>query len=309
MKFNRTLIIFSGLFILFSCGKKKELSQAPPIDQKISKIIGIAKIEPEVGLLNITSGANGKVAEILVEENDLVKKGDVIAILDLDLEKAQLNQSQSKLGTQQSVIKSFEANSNAIKINLDKAKLDYDRDQNLFNAKVISDKELSASKANYLKLEQDYEKSLADLLQSKSRLKEMQADISYYQTNINEKRILAPYDGKVLSVDIKVGDYIVVSTPIGQFAPAGSLVAQTEVDELYANDVKLGMRAEILSQATGMVIAKGTISYLADYLKKKSLFDDEKTVEDRRVRKAEIKLENGSQVLIGSRVDCIIYLQ
>jgi hypothetical protein len=58
-----------------------------------------------------------------------------------------------------------------------------------------------------------------------------------------------------------------------------------------------------------MVIAKGTISYLADYLKKKSLFDDEKTVEDRRVRKAEIKLEYGSQVLIGSRVDCIIYLQ
>jgi HlyD family secretion protein len=292
-----------------ACGKKKETKQEPPIEAGNTKIIGIAKIEPEVGLLNITSGANGKVAQILVNENDHVKKGDVIAILDLDVEKAQLGQSQSKLGTQQNAIKSNEANVNAVKINLDKARQDYERDQNLFSAKAISDKELATSKANYLKLEQDYEKAKADLLQSKSRLMEMQADINYYQTNINDKKILAPYDGEVLSIDIKVGDYIVSSTSIGQFAPAGALIAQTEVDELYANDVKLGMKAEILSQATGKVIAKGTISYLADYLKKKSLFDDEKTVEDRRVRKAEVKLDAGSKVLIGSRVDCIIYLK
>lgn len=304
------LFITGFLFTaIIGCGKKEETKQAPPIDAPISKIIGIAKIEPEVGLLNITSGANGKVAQILVNENDVVKKGDVIAILDLDIEKAQLSQSQSKLSTQQNVIKSSEANVNAIKINLDKAKQDYERDQNLFNAKAISDKELSTSKTNYLKLEQDYEKAKSDYLQAKSRLNEMHADINYYQTNINEKKIVAPYDGEILSIDIKVGDYIISSTNVGQFAPAGALIAQTEIDELYANDVKLGMKAEILSQATGKVIAKGTISYLADYLKKKSLFDDEKTVEDRRVRKAEVKLDAGSKVLIGSRVDCIIYLQ
>jgi len=294
---------------IIGCGKKMETKQEPPIDSKNSKIIGVAKIEPEIGLLNISSGANGKVSEILVNENDEVKKGDVIAILELDIEKAQLNQSQSKLGTQQNVIKSSESNVNAIKINLDKAKQDYERDQSLYSAKAISDKELTTSKANYFKLEQDYQKAQSDYLQAKSRLNEMQADIRYYQTNINEKRIVAPYDGEVLSIDIKVGDYILASTSIGQFAPAGALIAQTEIDELYANDVKLGMKAEILSQATGKVIAKGTISYLADYLKKKSLFDDEKTVEDRRVRKAEIKLEANSKVLIGSRVDCIIYLQ
>lgn len=309
MKAPNLLIATILITTLVACGKKKEVQQEQPIEAANTKIIGVAKIEPEVGLLNLTSGANGKVAQIMVEENDRVKKGDVIAILDLDVEKAQLSQSQSKLGTQQNAIKSNEANVNAVKINMDKARQDYERDQNLFSAKAISDKELAASKANFLKLEQDYEKAKADLLQSKSRLMEMQADINYYQTNINDKKILAPYDGEILSIDIKVGDYIVPSTSIGQFAPAGALIAQTEVDELYANDVKIGMKAEILSQVNGKVIAKGTISYLADYLKKKSLFDDEKTVEDRRVRKAEIKLDAGSEVLIGSRVDCIIYLK
>ena len=48
--------------------------------------------------------------------------------------------------------------------------------------------------------------------------------------------------------------------------------------------------------------------FAADFLKRKSLFEDETTQEDRRVREVRIRLNPGANVLINSRVDCIILL-
>jgi hypothetical protein len=69
------------------------------------------------------------------------------------------------------------------------------------------------------------------------------------------------------------------------------------------------MKAAIHSQSTGEVLGKGEIVFAASYLKKKSLFEDETTKEDRRIREVHIRLEPGSKVLIGARVDCTIYLK
>ena len=102
----------------------------------------------------------------------------------------------------------------------------------------------------------------------------------------------------------------VTAEQIAEFAPTGSLIAKTEVDELYAEKIQLGQKAFIISQTTGDTLANGSVSYAADYLKQKSLFKDQSTEqEDRRVRDVSIRLESGKMPLIGSRVDCVILLK
>ena len=86
-------------------------------------------------------------------------------------------------------------------------------------------------------------------------------------------------------------------------------MAKTEIDEIYAERIKTGQKAIILSQTSGDTLARGTVFFAADYLKAKSLFKDQSTeLEDRRIREVHIKIEEGQKPLIGSRVDCIILL-
>jgi len=181
--------------------------------------------------------------------------------------------------------------------------------QNLFNVKAITEQSLNDSKAKVKKLITEYNKQLSDIKQTKSKRNEIESNINYRNVLLSEKKIKAPLNGKILQWDIHLGDYITAGQKIGQFAPDGDLVAVTEVDELYADKIKLGMKAEVISQLDGQKIADGEVIFMADFLKKKSLFSDENTVEDRRVRTVKVRLSQSSKAIINARVDCIIKLK
>ncbi len=312
---TRPIVGFLMFLMLGACNKTNQETQTTAstdtvrADAQISKVIGVARIEPEKGIITITAGVNGKIVSILVAENEMVKKGQPLATLNTTVEQAQLQQAQSKTNTQKATIESAVANANSMKINADNAQENYLRNLKLYAEKALSKQNLDDSKAQLDKLKSDHNKAIADISQARNKLNEINADINFYKTNINEKQILAPYDAKILTLDAKIGDYVNASTPLGELAPTGNLIAITEVDELFADRIENGMKGEVFSQATGKSIGKGSVSFAADYLKKKSLFDDETAKEDRRVREIHLTLEPNAKPLINSRVDCKIYLK
>jgi hypothetical protein len=113
----------------------------------------------------------------------------------------------------------------------------------------------------------------------------------------------------MLNWDVKIGQAIAAGTKLGDFAPAGNLIAITEIDELYALKVKTGQKVSINLQGTNDKLSNGTVIYCAPYLSKKSIFSDRAdNLEDRRVREVHVRVANPNAVLIGSRVECIISL-
>ncbi len=303
--------------ILASCNKKeKEEAEKTKADSlaKVpttnNQILGVARIEPEDGILNLTAGTNGKVLAVLIKENQIVEKGQSLLTIENNLENAQLAQSESKIGTQKAAIAVSQANLEVAKVNLKNARDNYERNLRLYEGNAQTKQAVDDSKATVDKLIKDVETAAANIEQSKSRINELQADISYFRTVVNQKKVNSLVSGKVLKVSVKTGDYVNNTTQIAEFAPKGSLIAKTEIDELYAEKIQLGQKAFIISQTTGDTLANGSVSYAADYLKQKSLFKDQSTEqEDRRVRDVSIRLESGKMPLIGSRVDCVILLK
>jgi len=314
---KKYFLFFITITILSSCNKKeKEKAEKAKADSLATipstnnQILGVARIEPEDGILSLTAGANGKVLEVLIKENQIVQKGQSLLMIDNSIENAQLFQSESKIGTQKAMIAVSQSNLEVAKVSLKNAFENYQRNLRLFEGNAQTKQAVEDSKALVDKLMKDVEASTANIEQSKSRMKELEADIIYYSTIVNQKKVNSLVSGKVLKVTVKTGDYINNTTQIAEFAPKGSLIAKTEVDELYAEKIQIGQKAFIISQTTGDTLAHGSVSYTADYLKKKSLFKDQATEqEDRRVRDVSIRLESGKMPLIGSRVDCVILLK
>jgi multidrug resistance efflux pump len=314
---KKYFLFFITITILSSCNKKeKEKAEKAKADSLATipstnnQILGVARIEPEDGILSLTAGANGKVLEVLIKENQIVQKGQSLLMIDNSIENAQLFQSESKIGTQKAMIAVSQSNLEVAKVSLKNAFENYQRNLRLFEGNAQTKQAVEDSKALVDKLMKDVEASTANIEQSKSRMKELEADIIYYSTIVNQKKVNSLVSGKVLKVTVKTGDYINNITQIAEFAPKGSLIAKTEVDELYAEKIQIGQKAFIISQTTGDTLAHGSVSYTADYLKQKSLFKDQATEqEDRRVRDVSIRLESGKMPLIGSRVDCVILLK
>jgi len=300
------------VLLLFSCGgEKKELTKLNNIDSiTIKEVVGIANIEPLQRILTLTAEASGIVKKINVEINQSVKKGDILYVLDNTTELAQLHQSQSKLATQKAVIEKNQASLKTSEKTVSNAKINIDRAQNLFASNAITQKQLEDEQLNYDTKKLQLESSKTDLLQAQKRLVELNSDVEYYQTILDKKTVKAPLDGKILSVDTKLGATVTTSTNLSDFAPEGPVMAITEIDELFANQIKIGQSAYVRAQGDSVVLAKGKVILAAPYLRKKSLFSDKAdNLEDRRVREVRVKLDSTETLLIGSRVECIIELK
>lgn len=302
--------------LLLNCGGKKEDEKKTPVftekqvRAEIDKVVGIANVEPIGKILPISSEVNGTITKILVEANDEVQAGQTLMMLDYKVEEAQLAQAKSKLATQQAVINSAKANVAPLEVRLRNTENTYKRNESLLAGNATTKQVLDDSRFAYEQVQKDLQASQSLIAQQESKMAELQADINYFQTLLDRKTIKAPTKGKILSLDAKVGSTITTSSVLGEFAPAGSLVAVTEVDELFADKIQLGQKAFVRNQGSLEKLAEGKVIFTAPYLKKKSLFSDKAdNLEDRRVREVRVELAPNSQVLIGSRLECVIELK
>ena len=295
-----------------ACGGKKEEAAVVTTTTKTTndRVFGIARIEPEDGITDLVAGTSGKVLSVLIDENQSIKKGQTLMTVDQSVEKSQLLQAKSKIGPQTAAITTQRANVETLKINLRNAQTILQRNTALFNGKALTKEELDNSQFEVDRYQKEIAEAEAKVAEANSKIDEIKTDITYFETVLGQKKVLAPMGGKILKVNVKAGEYVQNDLKIAEFAPDGALVAKTEVDEIFADRIQLGQKALLLSQTTGDTIAQGTVYFAADYLKAKSLFKDQSTEqEDRRIREVHIKIEAGAKPLIGSRVDCIILLK
>jgi len=316
MNYFLQLAFLLVMTLTFSCqGDKTEAQKFDSTNKNVvvkttnDRVLGVARIEPKEGIINLVAGASGKILDVMIEDNMTIQKGQTLLLLDQSVENSQLQQAKSKITPQKVAVSAQKANVETVRTRLKNAKEVMKRNQELYAGNAITKQALDDSRYLVEQLEKELSAAESLVTQANSRISELETDITYYETILNQKKVKATQNGKILKVSVKRGEYAQNDKVIAEFAPEGPLVAKTEIDEIYAERIKTGQKAIILSQTSGDTLARGTVFFAADYLKAKSLFKDQSTeLEDRRIREVHIKIEEGQKPLIGSRVDCIILL-
>jgi len=300
-----------------SCGGNSEAPVAenpeaiqPDTPFVVNEIVGIARVEPPEKIITINAETAGYVNEVRFQENQRVEKGEILVVLDSEVQEAQVRQARSRLQTQKDAIAAAKATLASLQVQLDNAQNNFQRTQRLASGNAATQQQLDDSRFSVEELQKQIAAQQANIAQQQSRLNEIQADIAYNQTLLEERIIRAPLSGTFLSSNVKPGNYITNTSTLGDFALDGPYQAITEVDELFADRVKLGQRAYIRPQGSSEKLATGQVVYVAPYLKQKSLFSDSpEDLEDRRVRETRIQLDSKDKVLIGSRVESVILMK
>lgn len=315
MKKIFSLLSLISVILLNGCSDNKKEAiktissgkQSPTLNDHV---VALGEIQPEKKIVALFAQTAGSVQCLYHEMGDTVRKGELIASLNSMVEVAQLKQAQSKLNTQIAVIKTNKSQLASITVKSENSNLNYNRNADLFTAGAVTRQALDDSRFAAEAGSKDVSAASAVVNHAAARLAELEADVAYAKILVAQKTVRAPYDGVILSLDIRAGNYINANQSIGDFAPAGNLTAITEVDELYARKIKSGMTAVIRPQGESDTLATGKVYLVSSYLKKKSLFSDNAAnMEDRRVREVRVLLDRDSHLLIGSRIECVINIK
>jgi multidrug resistance efflux pump len=310
---KKTFIFLITALTLAGCGKEtpeQEEAKAVPVNPAVSTVQGIAIIEPAKRIASIAAETPGIVKEIKATLGQEITKGQVLVVLSSGTEGSQLQQAQSRTITQNKAVAAAQADLGSLKVQLNQAAADFERNERLYAGDALTKKELDDSRFKLEDLTKKIEAIEAQVAQQRSKVSELRAEEKYYRTLLNNKTVTAPDNGTLLSLEVRTGEYLAANSSIGEFAPEGPLIAITEIDELFAHQVKVGQKAEIRAQGGGEILATGTVILTSPYLRKKSLFSDSPDdLEDRRVREVRVQLSNPGQVLLGAKVESIIHVK
>ncbi|MFT3790976.1 MAG: HlyD family secretion protein [Rudaea sp.] len=169
----------------------------------------------------------GFVSELRVEDNQFVRKGDVLMVIDPERYRLALEQAQANLAAAQASERASEANMAAAKAALASRGTEYRNAQaqaqrrlqvplgtvvsdesrsNAVSAAKVAEANLHQSEAAQQQVEAAHEQALAAVAQAEVAVKKAQLDL-------DRTELRAPVDGYVTNVLVRVGDYASAGAP------------------------------------------------------------------------------------------------
>jgi len=237
----------------------KEVDVAVVSQRTISPSIlasGFLAHEEEVML---SSEVIGKVAELMIEEGDSVKTGDLVLQVDDKNFLAGLEQSEAAVR-----INTIDIERQEVRVkNLERQ---YERSKSLYEEGLIGEQEYE-SLLNQLDL------ARIDFLSSKESLAQAEAQLDQVLDNLSKTQIISPIDGVVTSLDIKVGETAIASSTnipgssLMTIANPESIYTEVLVDEADIANIEVGQRAEIVAIAYPDQPMQGIVRFIANTAK------------------------------------------
>ena len=309
--FNNYLLFFFIILLFFSCNNKEKKEKLEKENAKkalsATQIVGIGKIVPENDIIQLSSPVNGIVAKIYKKENDTVSIGTVILELEHHLEDAKLTQLNTEIATQAAQINVDAASVGEFEAKYNNAKVELQRLQHLLEKGAETQQAVDDMRTNLKTFQANYQRLKAVVVVSRDRLQETNAALGLAQTELNQKIITSPINGKILDLTVLVGGAVATAQPFAQISPQGKIIAICEIDELYAEKITVGQKGWIREVSAADTLSTGTVYFTSSFLKKKSLFTDQSgEKEDRRVRTIKILLDKPAKLLLNARVECVI---
>ncbi len=244
------LIVLGTFYFLWS-KSRPEITMyeivTPEKDTIENKSVATGKIEPRDEIL-IKPQISGIVSEVLKEAGQMIKAGEVIAKVKVIPEMGQLNSAESRL--------------KVANINLEQAKLEYERQLRLFNNGVISKGDFEVTEASYKKAKEEKENS-------QDALDIVKNGISKKFAQLSNTQIRSTIDGTILDVPIKAGNSVIQAntfndgTTIASVANMGDIIFRGKVDETEVGKVKEGIPITLTIGALNNRKFDATLEYVS----------------------------------------------
>lgn len=202
-------------------------------------VTATGKVQPEVEV-KISPEVGGEILALPFKEGATVKRGDVLVRIKPDYYQAQAEQQEANLGAARATAVQAEAQ-------LVKARQDFQRSEDLYAKRLISDSTYVADKTALDVALANRDNALAQIRSTEGSLKQV-------RDQLEKTTIYAPMDGTISSRSSEVGERVIgggqfEGTEIMRVADLDSMELRVKVNENDIVNVKIGDHAVIAIDA------------------------------------------------------------
>ncbi len=210
--------------------------------------------------VTVSSEAEGRVEQVMVDVGDRVGKGQVLARivpvefeLTVEQQRAVLQQARARLGLRdgdgelKDVRQAAEVKKAAADL-LD-AEQKYQRAQSLLETGVIPRQQFDEAEARHKSAKATYDLAVQQVENLRASMQQTQATLNLANKRLRDTQIRAPFAGHVKTREVTVGQYLKVQTPVMAIVNIDPLRARLNVPEKMAPWVRVGREVKLSLEA------------------------------------------------------------
>ena len=287
--------------------------------------------------IKLASRIVGRLREVTVTDGDPVHRGQVVAILENDDLKAQVEQARASVARAQAALEKLGNGArpeerNAVRAQMeeaqaaaDNARQNLERAQKLFReggivSQALVDQDERDWKMAQARLEsarENYQLIMApprseDVAAAQAELNLARAQLAQAQDNYDNTFVRSPVEGVVVKRYMNPGESISYESlyqPIVSVSDTTHLMVRAEIDETDIGKIRLGQRAAIRCDGFQGQTFYGRVQRISGGLGKKKIQTDNPTEKiDTDVLESFVEVDPGSPLRVGLRVDVYVQL-
>lgn len=241
------LVVLTVLIVVAKKRNKKvtEVSTEMAVKRSIIETVAAnGKIQPALDV-KISPYISGEVVQLYVREGNYVYKGDILAKIDPTFYISSYEQVEASLNTAKANMANSKARVAQTEAQFSKAKLDYDRNEKLWQQKVISDADWDAIKSTFKVASAEVEAANESFKATQYQVQNAESGLKESRENLNRTNIYAPNDGTVSKLSVEAGERVTgasqfsAGTEIMTIANLNAMEVKVEVSENDIPRVKL----------------------------------------------------------------------
>jgi len=201
----------------------------------------------------------GTVLKLLIDDNQLVKEGEVLLTIDPERYEVKLSQARASLSLAKRKLKEAKVNFKAAQANLalakaqfEQAKIDLNRAEALFKRAVIAKEKYDYALTHYKVTKANLDVAKEKLNQAKIMIDIIKAQVEDKQARVNEAMldikytvIKAPVTGYITKRSVEVGHRVKPGIPLLAMVPLSDIWIEANYKETQLERIKVGQKVII----------------------------------------------------------------
>ncbi len=270
---KRIVGILIGVALVFLIGTRvyearQDADRAAKKKRPGGRVVSVDVVESRVGMVrenllltgslkakeavDVSPKAQGRVEKLYFHVGDSVKSGTLVAELDDDELRQQVNRAVASISVTTASLEQRRAERDNVKAELERA-------ERLFDEKLLSPQDYDARKTGVAVVN-------AQVQLAKAQQQQAEAELSELKIRLAQAKIYAPMSGIVANRYVDVGALVSPNTPVMRIVNLSTMVTQGNVPERNIGRLRVGNEAVIRVDAIPERGFEGRIARIAPVL-------------------------------------------
>ncbi len=195
--------------------------------------------------VELAARTEGVVREVLVEEGDLVREGQVLCRLDdssvkirvevtaQQLAQARLQHDKARIRTEKTVTQ------------IENTKAEVERNEKAFAEGLVSEKEVDDLRYQVAELQHDQEVAASEQKEFMHHVEELEAQLAQVKYDLSQTQVVAPFAGYITERKVELGQTVRNLDPLFRLGAFSPLEADVHLSERDARRVRPGQKTDV----------------------------------------------------------------